>query len=272
MSNLIAQLDKLKEYPNADSLPALFIGHGSPMNAIEDNQYSKSWKALGEKLPKPKAILSISAHWITQNTTKVTAMDKPRTIYDFGGFPDVLYQQVYPAAGSPTFAKETIDLITKTQVIPDYQWGLDNGTWSVLLPMFPLAEIPVYQLSIDYSKPPIFHYELGQELKILREKGVLIIGSGNIVHNLSALTSSPNAYDWAIEFDSKIKSLIDKEDYSSIVKFQEFGSITRLAHPTYDHFLPLLYILALKKENDSAIYFNETFDFGSLSMRSLILG
>jgi len=271
MSINLSLLHSLKELESTDRMPALFIGHGSPMNAIEDNAYNKSWRELGKNLPKPQAILSVSAHWITQGTTKVTAMEKPRTIHDFGGFPDELYQQQYPATGSPTMAHKTIELVKSPAIHADTEWGLDHGTWSVLLPMFPDADIPVYQLSIDYSKSLQFHYDLGLELKKLREKGVMIMGSGNIVHNLSALSFSGKTHDWALEFDSKMKSLIDNGNHQGIIDFQSLGTIARMAHPTYDHFIPLLYILALTDNNENINYFNESFDLGSISMRSLVI-
>ncbi len=251
-------------------MPVLFVGHGNPMNAIELNEYHRSWKKLGKDLPKPKAILCISAHWLTKGTW-VTAMERPRTIHDFGGFPDELFAVKYPAPGSPEFAKETQKLIAKTKVQPDLEWGLDHGTWSVLLPMYPEAGIPVFQMSIDYSKPPQYHYELAKELSSLREKGVLIIGSGNIVHNLGMIDWSGKAYDWTIEFDSKIKDFIDGRDHQSIIHYEKLGKIAQLAVPTNDHYLPLLYSLALQEKNEYVSYFNEKYEMGSLSMRSLII-
>ena len=167
MSDLTRIFEALKELPNTEKMPVLFIGHGSPMNAILDNVYSRSWKAIGQSLPKPKAILSVSAHWITSGVTKVTAMENPKTIHDFSGFPQTLFKQQYPAPGSPDFAQQTIELVQKTHILADDDWGLDHGTWSVLIQMYPDTEIPVYQLSLDYSKPPQYHYELAQELKIL---------------------------------------------------------------------------------------------------------
>lgn len=264
-------IEALKDLKNTDKMPTLFIGHGSPMNAIEDNNYRRSWEELGKILPKPKAILSISAHWITQGSTEVTAMEKPKTIHDFGGFPNELYQQQYPAPGAPNLANETIDLVNNPKVLPDLKWGLDHGTWSVLLPMYPKADIPVYQLSVDYSKSPQSHYDLAVQLKVLRDKGVLILGSGNIVHNLGTLNYSNRPYDWAIEFDSKIKSYIDNSNHEGVINFQNLGSVAKMAHPSYDHFLPLLYILALQEKNESVNYFNESFDLSSISMRSLVI-
>ncbi|HET7818609.1 MAG TPA: 4,5-DOPA dioxygenase extradiol [Bacteroidia bacterium] len=251
-------------------MPVLFVGHGNPMNAIEKNEYNTSWNALGKNLPKPKAILCVSAHWLTSGT-KVTAMEQPKTIHDFGGFPDELFAQQYPAKGSPEFAKETQALITKTKVQSDFEWGLDHGTWSVLLPMFPQADIPVYQLSIDYSKPPQYHYELAKELAELRKRGVLIVGSGNIVHNLRMIDWNGKAFDWAIEFDEKIKKFIDEKNHNDIINYEKLGQLAQLAVPTNDHYLPLLYSLALQDKKDSVKYFNDKCEMGSISMRSLII-
>lgn len=251
-------------------MPVLFVGHGNPMNAIEKNEYNTSWNALGKNLPKPKAILCVSAHWLTSGT-KVTAMEQPKTIHDFGGFPDELFAQQYPAKGSPEFAKETQALITKTKVQSDFEWGLDHGTWSVLLPMFPQADIPVYQLSIDYSKPPQYHYELAKELAELRKRGVLIVGSGNIVHNLRMIDWNGKAFDWAIEFDEKIKKYIDEKNHNDIINYEKLGQLAQLAVPTNDHYLPLLYSLALQDKKDSVKYFNDKCEMGSISMRSLII-
>lgn len=256
-------------------MPVLFIGHGSPMNAIEDNAYSQSWHAMGKSLPKPQAILSISAHWITKGT-KVTGMSKPRTIHDFGGFPKQLFDQQYPAPGAPEFARLSQELITKDHVGIDETWGLDHGTWSVLLPMYPAADIPVFQLSLDYDQPPAYHYEIGKQLNKLRDKGVLIIGSGNLVHNLGMLdwSNTPGkSFDWAIEFDRKMTDWMNAGDHASILKYQQLmGNTARLAHPTYDHLLPLFYILGLQQKGESLTYFNDRIDMGSISMRSVIIG
>lgn len=252
-------------------MPVLFVGHGNPMNAIEKNEYSNKWGELGKALPKPKTILVVSAHWLTAGT-KVTAMEKPKTIHDFGGFPDELFAQQYPAKGSPEFAKEVQSLVTKTKVQSDHEWGFDHGTWSVLLPMYPNADIPVFQLSIDYSQPPQYHYDLARELASLRKKGVLIIGSGNIVHNLGMINWGGNAFDWAIEFDEKIKGFIDAGNHAAVVNYDKLGNIAKLAVPTNDHYLPLLYSLALQGKNESLTYFNEKCELGSVSMRSLQIG
>lgn len=260
------------DFKEQDSkMPVLFIGHGNPMNAIEENDFTKGWKNAASKLPPPKAILCISAHWLT-NGTFVTAMEHPRTIHDFSGFPEKLFQQEYPAPGSPNFANETKQIIKKTNVGLDQEWGLDHGTWSILLPMYPLAKFPVYQLSIDYSKPPQYHYELAKELSSLRKKGVLIVGSGNIVHNLGMVQWSDKAFDWAIEFDEKIKQLILNNDHHSIINYEKFGAAAKLSIPTNDHYLPLIYSLALQDDKDEISFFNETTTMGSISMRSVKLG
>lgn len=259
------------EQPHTDMMPVMFVGHGNPMNAIMQNEFHQRWQKLGNELPRPKAILMVSAHWLT-NGTYVTAMERPKTIHDFGGFPKALFDQQYPAPGSPELAKETMSLIKTANVKDDHQWGLDHGTWSVLLPMYPKADIPVLQLSIDYSKPPQYHYDLATELKELRKKGVLIAGSGNIVHNLGMIDfENKTRFDWAYEFDDKIKSFIDKGDHQSVVDYHKIGPITRMAVPTNDHYLPLLYTLGLQDKKESVHYFNDKMDAGSISMRSLLI-
>jgi 4,5-DOPA dioxygenase extradiol len=251
-------------------MPLLFVGHGNPMNAILDNSFSRTWEEIGKSLPIPKAILSISAHWITPETTMVTAMDRPKTIHDFGGFPKELNEQQYPAPGSPAFAEETQHIITQPPIALDYDWGLDHGTWSVLMRMFPLANVPVYQLSIDYGQPAEFHYELGRQLRPLRDRGVLVIGSGNLVHNLRQIRFEGEPYDWAIEFDTLMARWIEEGNHPAIVDFQKLGALAALAHPTYDHFLPLLYVLGMQHGEDSIQFFNQDFDLSSVSMRSVL--
>jgi 4,5-DOPA dioxygenase extradiol len=251
-------------------MPALFIGHGNPMNAIEQNEFHNSWKELGKKLPRPKAILCVSAHWLTHGT-RITAMPKPKTIHDFYGFPPELFAVQYPAAGSPEMVGETKKAIQSVTVTDDLEWGIDHGTWSVLLPMYPQADIPVFQLSIDYKEPAQFHYNLGKELGKLREKGVLIIGSGNIVHNLRLVSFGAQPFAWAAEFDQKIKELIDKGDHQSVIEYDKLGHAAKLSIPTNDHYLPLMYPLALKTEAESLTWFNEKTDAGSISMRSMII-
>jgi 4,5-DOPA dioxygenase extradiol len=265
MMNLIAETEPVKR------MPALFIGHGSPMNAIEKNIFHQEWQRLGRELPKPKAILCVSAHWMTPGT-RVTAMDMPKTIYDFYGFPQELYDAKYPAPGAPMLAQQTADLVNSTKVIQDLDWGLDHGTWSVLLPMFPMADIPVYQLSLDMNAPPARHYEIGKELSALRNQGVLIIGSGNMVHNLGRMQWSDGAYDWAQEFDFWCRDQIQTGDFQPLVDYHKKGMVAQLSIPTAEHYLPLLYILGLKEESEPLCWFNEQVTMGSISMRSLMIG
>lgn len=260
----------LQALPASERMPVLFIGHGNPMNAITENAYSKKWRELGNKLTVPKAILCVSAHWMTRGKTKVTAMEKPKTIHDFGGFPQALFDAQYPAPGSPEFAKLTIETVKKAHVEEDHEWGLDHGTWSILMQMFPKATIPVYQLSLDLSRDTLYHFELAQELKSLREKGVLIIGSGNMVHNLGLLSWENKTFDWASEFDLKMKTFIDDRNFKSVVNYADLGSISKKAHPTNEHFLPLLYTLGVVDAKDELSYFNEGIDMGSISMRSIV--
>ncbi len=250
--------------------PAFFIGHGSPMNGIEDNEFSKSWADLGRSLTPPTAVLCISAHWLTDGTF-VTAMEKPRTIHDFNGFPQALFNVNYPAPGNPGLAEETSSLSTKAKIELDHEWGLDHGTWSVVRQMFPEAVIPVLQLSIDYAKPAAFHYELAKELAALRHKGVLIIGSGNMVHNLRMLNwQEPNSgFDWALEMNENFKSLIEKGDYNSLLDYESLGPAAKLAIPTPEHYFPLLYALGLKDKSESIAFFNDKLAMGSVSMTSI---
>lgn len=261
-------IDKLKALPPFGRMPVLFVGHGSPMNAIEDNSFSRSWQELGRNLPIPKAILSVSAHWLTNGAVKVTGMDTPRTIHDFYGFPQALYNVRYPAPGAVDYADATAGMVHMSNIKKDMEWGLDHGTWSVLSRMFPKADIPVYQLSIDITAAPQYHYELAEELMPLRDKGVLVMGSGNIVHNLRAMNPDSEPYDWAVEFDEKIAEFVDKRDFMSVVNYEKLGNISALAHPTNDHYLPLLYSLALTNKNAALEWFNTGFDLASISMRS----
>ena len=252
-------------------MPVLFIGHGSPMNAIEDNIYTEGWKSIAGNLPLPKAILCISAHWQTKGT-QVTFMEKPETIHDFGGFPEKLFQTQYPAPGSPEYAGKTINAIHKTTVAKNMDWGLDHGTWSILLPMFPKANIPVFQLSMDYTQPPQYHYELAAELKALREEGVLIVGSGNIVHNLGMMRLDNKAYDWNKEFDSTIRKYISVGDHKSIINYDKLGQVAKLAVPTNEHYLPLLYALGASEKAEAFSFYNEDSQLGSVSMTSVKIG
>jgi 4,5-DOPA dioxygenase extradiol len=263
----------------SERMPVLFLGHGSPMNAIEDNEYRCSWQALGaqfgQKLPSPQLILCISAHWLTQGWW-LTGMEKPRTIHDFGGFPQELFDQQYPAPGDPDAAQEISSAIANPPVGLDrVEWGLDHGTWSVLKPMFPKADIPVVQLSMDYSRPAAEHFALGRQLKALRDRGVLIVGSGNIVHNLRAMrrdVASNQAYDWAVEFDTKIAGEVEKGDLEALAAFEKMGSVAQLAHPTYDHYLPLLYAAGAVHAKEPVRFFNTSYQGGSISMRSMVWG
>ena len=260
---------------NTVKMPVLFLGHGSPMNAIEENEFVTSFRQLGKELVRPNAILCISAHWETKGTY-VTAMQHPRTIHDFGGFPQTLFDVQYPVPGSPELAQETKAIITKTQVELDDKWGLDHGAWSVIKHLYPNADIPVIQMSIDYSQPAIYHYELAKEINSLRNKGILIIGSGNMVHNLRKVAwdklNETYAYDWAIEANEKMKSYILRGDHQKLIHFKSQGTAFDLAIPTPEHYIPLLYTLALKEENENVTLFNDKPVGGSLTMTSVKIG
>jgi 4,5-DOPA dioxygenase extradiol len=253
------------------TMPALFIGHGNPMNAIEDNEFSRAWAEVARSLPKPQAVLCVSAHWETEGT-RVTAMKQPRTIHDFYGFPPSLYEKRYLAPGSPDLARMAKGLVRQASVGLDLDWGLDHGAWAVLCRMFPEADVPVIQLSLDQRKEPAFHYELGRELKGLRKKGVLIIGSGNIVHNLREIAWEDTAYDWAVEFDAQVKVLILAGDHKKIIHYSKLGPAARLAVPTPEHYLPLLYALGVQHESDGVSFFADKVTLGSMSMRSVRIG
>lgn len=257
---------------NTGKMPVLFLGHGSPMNAIEENEFVSAFKKLGKELVRPNMILCISAHWETKGTF-VTAMQNPPTIHDFGGFPQALFDVQYPAPGSPELAQETKSIITKTEVGLDDKWGLDHGAWSVIKHLYPNADIPVIQMSIDYSQPAKYHYELAKEIKSLRQKGILVIGSGNIVHNLRMVEwkklNEEYAYDWATEANEKMKKHILSGDHQKLIDFKSQGKAFDLAIPTPEHYLPLLYTLALKEENEKITLFNDKAIGGSLSMTSL---
>jgi 4,5-DOPA dioxygenase extradiol len=257
-------------------MPVMFIGHGSPMNAIEVNEFSNKWKQLGTTLPKPQAILCVSAHWETKGTF-VTAMEKPKTIHDFGGFPKELFAVQYSAPGSLELAKETKALIKKTEVGLDEQWGLDHGAWSIIKNLYPAADVPVIQVSLDYTKPAQYHYELGKELAALRNKGVLIIGSGNMVHNLGRIAwdkmNVPDfAFDWNTEASTKMKNSILAGDHAALINYKAQGKSFELSIPTPEHYLPLLYTLALKAKDDNITLFNDKAVAGSLSMTSVMIG
>jgi len=256
-------------------MPVLFLGHGSPMNAIEENEFVSAFKKLGQELIRPNAILCISAHWET-NGTFVTAMQHPRTIHDFGGFPQALFDVQYPAPGSPELALQTKNIITTTEIGLDDKWGLDHGAWSVIKHLYPDADIPVIQMSIDYTKPAKYHYELAKEINSLRHKGVLIIGSGNMVHNLRKVMwnklNEEFAFDWAVEANEKMKSYILNDNHENLINFKSQGKAFDLAIPTPEHYMPLLYTLALKEENETIELFNDKPVGGSLTMTSVKIG
>lgn len=260
------------QFGTTQRMPVLFVGHGNPMNAITDNAYSQSWHAIGKKLVLPKAILCISAHWLTEGSTAVTLANPPKTIHDFGGFPDALFQVQYPAPGAVDYAKMAIADIKSTKVHEDLKWGLDHGAWSVLKNMYPEANVPVFQMSIDYAKPPLYHYNLAKELSGLRERGVLIVASGNIVHNLGMVSwgDQEKKFDWAVEFDAMVKKSIEDNDPDPLIHYQKLGQLATLAHPTNDHYLPLMYAVGLRDKADRFDFFNNSFDLGSISMRSVI--
>ena len=260
---------------STEKMPVLFLGHGSPMNAIEENEFVSAFQKLGKELVRPNAILCISAHWETKGTY-VTGMQNPKTIHDFGGFPKELFEVQYPAPGSPELALQTKNIITKTEVELDDKWGLDHGAWSVIKHLYPNADIPVIQMSIDYTQSPQYHYELAKEISSLRQKGVLIIGSGNMVHNLGLVAwhklNEQYAFDWATEANEKMKTYILSGDHQKLINFKSQGKAFELAIPTPEHYLPLLYTLALKAENEKITLFNDKPIAGSLSMTSVKIG
>ncbi|MDR2913764.1 MAG: 4,5-DOPA dioxygenase extradiol [Tannerella sp.] len=258
-------------------MPVLFIGHGTPMNAIENNEFSDKWKELGKILPRPKAILCISAHW-EKERSMVTAMEKPKTIHDFGGFPELLYRQQYPSSGSPLLAEDVRNMLPAFEIEKDFQWGLDHGTWCFLKHMYPQADIPVLQLSINHSKKMQYHYELGKQLSFLRQKEVLVVGSGNMVHNLWLARPDKNGfntgfgYDWAYELNEKMKEAILARDHGSLIHYNNLNPKAALGIPTEEHYIPLIYTLALSSSGDNIEIFNDKIVAGSLSMTSFVIG
>jgi 4,5-DOPA dioxygenase extradiol len=257
-------------------MPVLFVGHGSPMNGIEQNAFSDYWKQLAGKIPVPTAVVVVSAHWLTRGT-RITAMDFPKTIHDFGGFPQELFDVQYPAPGNPELAKETASLLVAANAALDHDWGLDHGTWTIVRHMYPEANIPVLQLSIDHTKDARYHYELAGALRQLRRKGVLIIGSGNMVHNLrmvawDRLQEPEFGYDWALQINERFKTLIGNGDHNSLMHYQQLGPEARLAIPTPEHYFPLMYTLGLKEKTDAVSFFNDKAVGGSLTMTSVRLG
>ncbi|MFB9863109.1 4,5-DOPA-extradiol-dioxygenase [Rufibacter immobilis] len=260
--------------PQDYTMPVLFIGHGSPMNGIEDNEFSQRWKKMAQEIPVPKAVLVVSAHWFTKGT-KITAMDFPQTIHDFGGFPKELFAVQYPAPGNAALAQETAELVKTAQVELDHDWGLDHGTWTIIRHMYPAANVPVLQLSIDYTKGPQYHYELAKELTALRKKGVLIVGSGNMVHNLRLVSwemINGGGYDWTHTINEKFKDLIQNRDHQPLIHYQTLGKEALLAIPTVEHYLPLLYTLGLQGKDEEASFFNDKMVGGSLTMTSVKIG
>ncbi len=265
-----------ESFSNSEKMPVLFLGHGSPMNAIEENQFVTGFREMAKTLPKPNAILCVSAHWFTQGT-KVTAMEMPKTIHDFGGFPKELFEVQYPAKGNIALAKETKELLNPVFVELDEKWGLDHGAWSVIKHLYPNANIPVVQLSIDYTKPAQFHFELAQKLNLLRNKGILIIGSGNIVHNLSLVdfknfNKDNYGFDWAIEARETINNFLLDGNFQPLIDYEKQPKAFQLAIPTPDHYLPLIYTLGLSQKGENLSLFNNKLVAGSLSMTSLKIG
>lgn len=255
-------------------LPAIFFGHGNPMNALQQNAWTEGWAELGRSIPRPKAVLCISAHWYVPETA-VTAMTQPRTIHDFGGFPPELFQVEYPAPGDPALARRVQALLAPLPVRLDEQWGLDHGTWAVLCHVFPQADVPLVQLSLDASKPAAFHYALGKQLAPLRAEGVLIVGSGNLVHNLRAYAwgqPSVGAYDWAARFEQQARALMLADDVAPLIQYEQLGRDALLSIPTPEHYLPLLYVLALRQPGEDISFPSEGMDGGSISMLTVRVG
>jgi len=278
-AGIVSQIDALRKFGEglnpSDRTPVYFFGHGSPMNAIEENNFTKTWNNIGSKIERPKAILCISAHWET-NGTWVTAMPHPCTIHDFGGFPKALFDVQYPAKGSPEIANEIKTAITSTTIGLDEKWGLDHGAWSVVKHLYPDADIPVIQMSINYTKPAEYHYNLAKQLNALRRKGILIIGSGNMVHNLGMvawdkMNEANYAYDWATEANDAMKEFIVNKDHLPLINYEKQGKAFNLAIPSLDHYLPLLYALALQEKDENTAFFNDEAVMGSLTMTSVVI-
>lgn len=272
----ISELNKMAQgLKPTERMPVLFLGHGSPMNAIEENEFVSGFRKVGAEIQRPNAVLCISAHWETPGTF-VTAMQQPRTIHDFGGFPQALFDVQYPAPGDPELAEEVKNLVQKTEVGLDQKWGLDHGAWSVVKHLYPDADVPVIQMSLDYRQGPEWHYELAKELASLRRKGVLIVGSGNMVHNLGMVDwrrlDETFGYDWAIEAGEKMKSSIRSGDHAPLIHFRSQGRAFDLAIPTAEHYLPLLYTMALQEKDEDVVLFNDRAVAGSLTMTSVKIG
>lgn len=254
----------------SDRMPVVFLGHGSPMNAIEDNPYAKSWAELGRTLPRPQAILVVSAHWMTRGSTLVDVSAMPRTIHDFNGFPEALYREQYPAKGDPALAQDVISLLASHHAEGDETWGLDHGAWQVLKFLYPQADVPVFQLSIDMTKDLDWHLEIGQKLAELRNRGVLILGSGNVVHNLRQIRPGASAHDWATEFDTLFADRLAERDLAALADRRGLGNLLTMAHPSVDHYLPALAVAGAANTADQLTFMTESIDLSSISMRSFI--
>jgi 4,5-DOPA dioxygenase extradiol len=258
----------------SEILPAIFFGHGNPMNAVWENSYTEGWRQIGKQIPYPKAILAISAHWFVPETG-VTVSTSPRTIHDFGGFPRELYQVQYPAPGDPELARRVQQMLKPLAVQLDNSWGLDHGTWSVLRHVYPLADVPIVQLSIDETQPPSFHYEVGRKLAPLRGEGVLVVGSGNLVHNLHTYAwgrHMPDPYDWAAHFEQQARGMMTAGEFLPLIDYENLGPDARLSIPTPDHYLPLLYVIASQQEREVISFPIEGVDGGSISMLTVKVG
>jgi len=252
-------------------MPVVFFGHGSPMNTLDRNRYTEAWRKVGESIPSPKAIVCVSAHWYTEGTA-VTAMSRPRTIHDFYGFPQALFDVQYPAQGEPGVAGRVRDLLAPVDVALDDAWGLDHGTWSVLKHVYPKADVPVIQLSIDGTQAPRFHFDLARRLAPLRDEGILVAGSGNVVHNLRLMRPGAQAYDWAVRFNESIREALATRDHATLIDFEKLGADARLSVPTPEHYLPLLYIAGLQREDESMTFPIDGYDLGSVSMLTAAAG
>ena len=254
----------------SERMPLVFLGHGSPMNAIEDTTYSRAWSDLGKSLPRPKAILVVSAHWMTQGTTLVDVSALPRTIHDFRGFPEELFAQQYPAQGAPNLARKVVSILASHHAEEDDTWGLDHGAWTVLKFLYPNADVPVFQISIDMTRDLGYQLEIGKTLSELRDRGVLILGSGNVVHNLRAMQYGGRPQDFALEFDSLVANKLQDRDFGALTDRKSLGSLLQMAHPSVDHYLPALTIAGASTDQDKLTFMTDAIDLGSVSMRSFV--
>lgn len=255
---------------NSQTMPAVFYAHGSPMNALEDNTYTRVWESFASRFARPRAILVVSAHWTTRGTA-ITAMAQHKTIHDFGGFPQALFDVQYPAPGDPALAAEIAAMLQPLPVHLDQNWGLDHGTWSVLIKTYPAADIPVLQLSLDMTQPPAFHFALGKKLAQLRAQGIMLVGSGNVVHNLRRMDFHSSGYDWALRFNTQMRTAILSGDFEQVVNYQALGQDATLSVPTAEHFLPLLYVLGAKQDNDRVEIVADGIEIGSISMMTVVI-